>query len=113
MRSVGYRLGLALIAFAAMACADELEETGDPAIARGEQIYRNICLVCHNANPAQSGALGPAIAGASRELLEAKLLRGEYPAGYTPQRNTEQMPRFEYLKANLDDIAAFLASRRN
>jgi hypothetical protein len=46
-------------------------------------------------------------------LLEAKVLRGEYPAGYTPQRNTEQMPRFEYLKANLDDIAAFLASRRN
>jgi len=96
-----------------MACADEAKETGDPAIARGKQIYRNICLVCHNADPAEAGALGPAIVDASRELLEAKVLRGEYPAGYTPQRNTEQMPRFEYLKANLDDIEAYLASRRN
>jgi len=106
------RLSLTLIAIAAMACAGESEESGDPAVARGEKIYRNICVVCHNADPNQPGPLGPANAGASRELLEAKLLRGEYPAGYTPQRNTQQMPRFEFLEPNLDDIAAFLASRR-
>jgi hypothetical protein len=46
-------------------------------------------------------------------LLEAKLLRGEYPAGYTPKRSTTQMPRFEFLEPNLDDIAAFLVSRKN
>jgi mono/diheme cytochrome c family protein len=103
------KLGLALIAIAALACS---EESGDTAVARGEKIYRNICLVCHNANPNQAGVLGPAIAGASRELLEARLLRGEYPPGYTPQRTTQQMPRFEFLEPNLDDIAAFLASRR-
>jgi mono/diheme cytochrome c family protein len=107
------RPGLALIAIVAMACAGESEEPGDPAVARGEKIYRNICVVCHNADPNQPGPLGPANAGASRELLEAKLLRGEYPAGYTPQRNTQQMPRFEFLEPNLDDIAAYLASQRN
>jgi len=106
------RLGPILIAIAAMACAGDSEESGDPAVARGEKIYRNICVVCHNADPNKAGALGPAIAGASRELLGAKLLRGEYPAGYTPQRNTQQMPRFDFLEPNLDDIAAFLASRR-
>jgi len=106
------RLGLALIAIAAMACSGEPEELGDPAVVRGEKIYRNICVVCHNADPNQPGPLGPVNAGASRELLEAKLLRGEYPAGYTPQRNTQQMPMFEFLEPNLDDIAAFLASRK-
>ena len=112
MRRDNSRLSLTLIAIAAMACASESEESGDPAVARGEKIYRNICVVCHNADPNQPGPLGPENAGASRELLEAKLLRGEYPAGYTPQRNTQQMPRFEFLEPNLDDIAAFLASRK-
>jgi mono/diheme cytochrome c family protein len=113
MRSGNSRLGLALTAILAVACTSESEESGDPAVARGEKIYRNICVVCHNADPNQPGQLGPANAGASRELLEAKLLRGEYPAGYTPQRNTQQMPRFEFLEPNLDDLAAFLASRKN
>ncbi len=112
MRRDNGRFGLALIAIAAMACAGESEESGDPAVARGKKIYRNICVVCHNADPNQPGPLGPDIAGASRELLEARLLRGEYPAGYTPKRNSQQMPRFEFLEPNLDDIAAFLANRK-
>ena len=113
MRRDNSRLSLTLIAIATMACAGESEESGDPAVARGEKIYRNICVVCHNADPNQPGSVGPANAGASRELLEAKLLRGEYPAGYTPKRSTAQMPRFDFLEPNLDDIAAFLASRKN
>jgi len=106
------RFGTVLIAILAVACAGDSEESGDPAVARGKKIYRNICVVCHNADPNKAGALGPAIAGASRDLLEAKLLRGEYPAGYAPQRSTQQMPRFEFLEPNIEDIAAYLASRR-
>jgi len=113
VKRVNGKFGLALIAIAAMACAGESEESSDPAVAQGEKIYRNICVVCHNADPNQPGSVGPANASASRELLEAKLLRGEYPAGYTPKRSTTQMPRFEFLEPNLDDIAAFLASRKN
>jgi mono/diheme cytochrome c family protein len=113
VKRVNGKFGPALIAIAAMACAGESEESGDPAVTRGKKIYRNVCVVCHNADPNQVGTLGPAIASASRELLEARLLRGEYPTGYTPQRNTQQMPRFEFLEPNLDDIAAFLASRKN
>ena len=113
MRRDDSRTGTGLTAIVARSWACASEESGDPAVARGEKIYRNICVVCHNADPNQAGPLGPANAGASRELLEAKLLRGEYPAGYTPQRNTQQMPRFEFLEPNLDDIAAFLASRKD
>ena len=111
MKRGNSRLSLVLVAIAAVTCAGESEESGDPAVARGEKIYRNVCVVCHNADPNQADSLGPEIASASRELLEAKLLRGEYPAGYTPKRNTQQMSRFEYLEPNLDDIAAFLANR--
>ncbi len=112
MKRHGGRIGLTLMAIVAMACTGESEEPGDPAAARGKKIYRNVCVVCHNADPNQPGLLGPDIANASRELLEARLLRGEYPAGYTPKRNTQQMPRFEFLEPNLDDIAAFLANRK-
>ena len=112
MRRDHRRLRLALLAILAIGCARESEETADPAVARGEKIYRNICVVCHNADPNEPGSIGPAIAGASRELLEARLLHGEYPPGYTPQRTTQQMPRFEFLAPNIDDIAAYLASQR-
>ncbi len=105
---IGY---LALIAIALSACSSESDESADPSVARGELIYRNICTVCHNADPSLDGTIGPAIGSASRELLEAKLLRGEYPSGFTPKRDTQQMPRFEYLEPNLEEIAAFLASR--
>ena len=100
-----------LIAIALTACSGESDDSGDPTVARGELIYRNVCTVCHNADPGLDGMTGPAIGSASRELLEAKLLRGEYPSGYTPKRDTQQMPRFEYLEPNLGEIAAFLASR--
>lgn len=97
---------------ALVACSEETDPSADPAIARGELIYRNICVVCHNADPNEAGVLGPPIAQASRALLEAKVLRGEYPPGHTPARDTLQMPSFAYLEPNLDDIEAFLASRR-
>ncbi len=97
---------------ATSACSGDSDSSADPAVARGETIYRNICVVCHNADPNEQGTMGPAIARATRDVLEAKVLRGEYPAGYTPARETHQMPQFEYLEPNLDDIEAFIASRR-
>lgn len=77
-------------------------------MGRGRQIYQNVCIACHNGDPTQPGSLGPPVAGASLALLEAKVLRGEYPAGYTPLRPSQAMPRFEYLKDRLPDLAAYL-----
>lgn len=111
-----HRFGRAAAAIATVAaisaCGGDSDSTADPAVARGETIYRNICVVCHNANPNEAGSIGPAIAQATREVLEAKVLRGEYPVGYTPARETHQMPQFPYLEPNLDDIEAYIASRR-
>lgn len=85
---------------------------GGAALERGRAVYLSVCTACHNADPSLDGSLGPANAGASRELLEAKLLRGGYPPGYTPKRDSQLMPRFEQLAESIDDLAAFLAASK-
>ncbi len=81
---------------------------GDAA-ARGQTIYENVCIACHNGNPREDGSLGPAVAGASRALLEAKVLRSAYPPGYTPKRPGSTMPAFTYLADAIGDLEAYLA----
>ncbi len=85
-------------------------EDGDsntPA-ARGERIYRVNCTICHNTNPAADGSVGPAVEGSSRELIEARVLRAGYPAGYAPKRTTKAMPAQPQLAPHIDDLTAFL-----
>ena len=91
------------VAFLLTACAED----GTPT-ARGKQVYLAQCIACHNSDPAKNGPLGPAIRGSSQELLEAKLLRGNYPPGYTPKRNTAIMPVQPQVKPRIAELAAFL-----
>ena len=85
------------------------KQSDDPHVNRGRQAYMGTCIACHNVNPAVDGALGPAIKGASKELLLARVAKAEYPAGYTPKRATHLMPAQPQLVGAVDDIAAFLA----
>lgn len=101
-RAMGVSAALALAA-ALAGCAED----GSPA-ARGRQVYLSQCIACHSSDPSRDGALGPAIKGASRELLEAKVLRGGYPAGYAPKRPTALMLPQPQLTASIPDLAAFL-----
>ena len=91
------------LALALGACAED----GSPA-GRGRQVYLAQCIACHNSDPSKDGPLGPAIKGSSRELLEARVLRGAYPPGYTPKRGTAIMQPMPQLAASIDDLAAFL-----
>jgi mono/diheme cytochrome c family protein len=102
MRRVLPLLGVLLLSGA---CADE---TGDPA-ARGERVYLASCIACHNPDPSLDGVMGPAVTGASLELLEARLLRAGYPDGYRPKRETSLMQALPYLKSDLPALAAYLA----
>jgi mono/diheme cytochrome c family protein len=79
---------------------------------RGEEIYAKVCTTCHGADPSQDGTTGPAIAGASLELVEAKVLRGEYPPGYTPKRPSAAMPPLPYLNGDVANIAAYLQAAK-
>ena len=85
------------------ACAGD----GSPA-GRGRQVYLAQCTACHNSDPSKNGPLGPAVKGSSRELLEARVLRGVYPPGYKPKRGTAIMQPMPQLASALDDLAAFL-----
>ena len=78
-------------------------------VARGRRVYVSNCIACHNTDPSQDGALGPAVAGSSQELLEARVIRNEYPAGYTPKRDSKAMIALPYLAKELPAIQAFLA----
>ena len=102
---VRYLAALAVFAIACSPADDHLSN-----LARdGEKVYQNVCIACHNGNPNLDGALGPANAGSSEELLSAKVLRGEYPPGYTPKRpGSTTMPRFEYLADKIPALAAYL-----
>jgi mono/diheme cytochrome c family protein len=77
-------------------------------IQRGKTVYAGNCMACHNMNPKLSGSVGPEVFGSSRELLEARLVKGGYPEGYKPKRPGEGMPLFPHLAGEIDALHAFL-----
>ncbi len=79
-----------------------------PAAERGRQVYLAQCIACHNTDPAQPGSLGPPIKGSSRELLEAKVLNGTYPPGYTPKRPTKVMVPIPAAASEIAALAEYL-----
>lgn len=107
-----FRGALALSAAAALAvgaCSDGGSQPALSAKAReGQSVYRANCTACHNMDPKKPGGVGPAVAGASLELLRAKVLRGEYPPGYEPKRDTTAMPPLPHLEESLPALAAYL-----
>jgi len=79
-------------------------------VAAGRAIYNANCIACHAMDPRIDGALGPAAAGASAELIAARVLRAEYPEGYTPKRETRVMIPLPHLESKLPELTAYLQS---
>jgi len=83
-------------------------------IKRGKTVYAAQCTACHNANPKAPGALGPAVSESSLELLQARILHGNFPPGYTPKtpqgRSQIQMPVMPFLEQDLPALYAYLNS---
>ncbi len=102
----------ALLAIAALTFCASCNSKPPDAVERGRMIYMTNCVVCHNPNPNFPGTQGPAIAGSSEALLEARVLHLSYPPGYTPQRKTHAMRAFPQLKNHIGDLAAFLAAAK-
>jgi mono/diheme cytochrome c family protein len=105
------RLGwLIVLALGAAACSQGEPSDAQAALAkRGEQVYLNNCTACHARKPSEPGPVGPPIAGSSLELLQAMVLRNEYPPGYTPKRATKGMIALPHLEPELPALAAYLA----
>ncbi len=96
---------IAVVSFG-LACQDE--GTLDLA-ERGRRAYMANCIACHDRDPAREGVLGPAIAGSSRELIETRIMKAEYPPGYEPKRDTNLMPPQPFLRPQIEPLAAYLA----
>lgn len=107
------RVGIIAAALLALAgCGrDEAPVTasgpGDPE--RGRQVWLAQCVACHNVDPAKDGPVGPAVRGASRELLDARIVRATYPPNYTPKRDSKVMPARPDLAPSVPDLTAFLS----
>lgn len=103
MRGVWLRAGLAAAMLAG--CSSPARS---PEAERGRTIYASQCTACHAFDPSQPGPVGPEIKGASRALLEAKVLHGTYPPGYTPKRPTAVMPPQPQVAGDIPALAAYL-----
>ena len=86
--------------------AGAMSGAGDPT--KGQQIWLGQCVACHNPDPGKDGPIGPAVKGASKDLLQARVVQGTYPPGYTPKRETKVMPPRPDLVASIPDLAAYL-----
>jgi mono/diheme cytochrome c family protein len=75
---------------------------------KGRQVYIGQCVACHNRDPGKDGPLGPAVKGSPPELVEARVVRGEYPPGYTPKRPSKVMPARPDLASSVPDLAVYL-----
>lgn len=84
------------------------ELTPAQAIERGKSVYNLNCTACHNVDPAKEGSTGPAVANASKELLELRILKATYPPDYKPKRDTKQMPALPHLEKEIPAITAYL-----
>jgi mono/diheme cytochrome c family protein len=98
----------ALALGAALGGCSESSTPGGPQAERGRQIYLAQCIACHNSDPSVPGPVGPPVKGSSRDLVEAKVLKGQYPPGYAPKRPTTLMPPLPALGPEVDNLAAFL-----
>ncbi len=104
---------VALLILASLSSAVSGCSRSEPLTAaeRGKQVYLSNCILCHNPDPRQPGSQGPAIAGSSRELVEARVVHAAYPPGYTPKRTTKAMIALPHLASKVDDLTAFLAAQ--
>ena len=105
-----------LLAALCLACQPSGRES---PVELGRRAYVANCIACHNTDPAKDplrillatdAAIGPAISGSSLALVEARVLRAEYPPGYTPKRASALMPAQPFLKSAVPDLAAYLES---
>jgi mono/diheme cytochrome c family protein len=108
MRRPRSRPSLAAVAVLTVALASCSDSGLSPAAERGRQVYLAQCTSCHASDPAQAGPVGPPVKRSPRDLLEAKVLRGTYPAGYTPKRPTSVMPPQPTIEADIGALAEYL-----
>ena len=106
--SGGVLLALSLMVTAA--CTSKSAGPPPTPIERGKMVYNTNCIACHNPDPHLDGAVGPALQGASLELLQARVMSASYPKDYKPKRSTHIMAALPYLKGEIPALHAYLSN---
>lgn len=116
-RALGFRIArpLALVCFSLLgACKSSAPEEPLSAegalVKQGERVYVSACIACHNRDPRLKGAIGPEVAFASLELLEARVVHGNFPEGYKPKMGSGVMPAMPQYKSAIPALHAYLNS---
>lgn len=102
-------LGIAVLLASSWGCNSDAKPALSELAQRGRTTYLSVCIACHNTDPNKDGSLGPAVAGSSRALLEAKVIHGNYPPGYAPKRSSNAMPAQPHLADQIDALHAYLS----
>lgn len=100
----------ALLALGACTKKEVKPLSPEQLVAQGKLIYNIQCIACHNPDPKKDGALGPAVFGSSLELIQHRVVKGDYPAGYTPKRNTRTMAPLPHLAGEIPALYKYLNS---
>lgn len=79
-------------------------------VERGRTVFATNCTACHSSDPSKDGSLGPALSGSTLELLERRVVFGDYPKGYQPKRATKIMPAMAHLKNEVPALYQYLRS---
>lgn len=75
--------------------------------SKGAQLFRIHCAACHGLR-GQGGSMCPPNKDASLELLKLKVLEGRYPKDYKPKKGSRVMPKFPFLKNDIENIFEYL-----
>jgi len=97
-----------LVVFLFLGACTKTAKTPLSPVEQGRKLYATHCIACHNMNPKLDGAVGPATFAPSLELLQRRILHGDYPAGYTPKRATHIMPVLPFMKDDIPALHAYL-----
>ena len=79
-------------------------------IKKGRIVYFANCVSCHNNNPKKTGSIGPAVYGASIDVLTQKIVYGKYPENYRPKRTSKIMPLMPHLNKDISNLHVFINS---
>ncbi len=105
----------ALIFFNLISCTKKEPVQIDPStmsleqnLQRGRSLSLANCASCHHVNPKMDGSIGPSVFGSSFELLKARLVDGDYPAGYKPKRESMSMIKMPHLEKEIPFLFEYL-----
>ena len=79
-------------------------------IEKGRIVYFANCVSCHNNNPKKTGSIGPAVYGASIDVLAQKIVFGKFPENYSAKRTSKIMPLMPHLKKEISNLHVFINS---